>query len=243
MSEIVINGLFAGDTADRLWLTLMTAGTFTTEPYPVTSKSISLWITQAQLGRVLVAGRDITTAAKAGMDTDNGNVGIPFWTGRSLPSAVSADVVVTDYTTDGKATVTTTAGPTGTVKQRVYKNILATPTVFALVAEVDNGGLAGGVAIGGPTYPATEASLIELAPSADESITDGHASLTPAAAPTAVLASGAGTLANGTHKFKVVNVGNGDTESGDIRMYLKCFDPSTGKPRTFGPMLIPFEVM
>ena len=187
-------------------------------------------------------GRDVTARAKAGVVPLNGELGLPIFNGRTLASVASADVVVTNNAVDGKALVTVGLRGDLAAFQRIYKRRLA-DNAICLVAEGTDGFAGAGLEIGGATYPATEASLVEIAQTADESDTDGHLSLGTPPAPIAILAgTGAGTLANGTHRFYRVDVAKADSEAdADVLYAIQVFDRVTGRKEVFPDS--DFEIM
>lgn len=195
--------------------------------------------------RILFQDRDVTDRAKAGpVFPENGELGIPFYNGRTVPGLASVAINVVAPGTAGVALVTHPAGSDETSFQRLYSNKVATPGVFQLLSSGANGWLSSGVRVGnltGAGVKKNEAKMFELPQTEDESATDGHASLPQPAAPTVTLLAEPGNLLVGPHSFLVVDVAKKDSEEdAPIRMHVHIIDRTNGRPDTFGPILILF---
>lgn len=183
--------------------------------YDVSNTNLVIYASGKTGTTTLFHERNINSQAKgSGSTTNEGKILFPIWLGRTLQGSTNS-VTVTNAADHGQCTVTFAAhaDSTNCVGQEIYLTNSTDNSVFYRVAYGNNGFAANGVTIGGTTWNAADAALYMLAPTIDESATEGHDALgTPATPAVTVAGAGnAGTLAAATHFVAVVDVAQADS--------------------------------
>lgn len=205
---------------------------------------------------VIYTDRDITSIQSTYGLPLGGVVCIPNWSGAGLPGASTGAVVVAG---GDKVTVTAAASADATVIEQWLFQTKADGAIWYLVGIGPDGWLAAGIAIGDPALvpaagvwiaglsagtPGADAVLTEVAPTVDESITEGATAVVAAPAITSAVAAaiGTGTLDAGNHEWKLVNVRKSDSWSARIVAFETTFYDSTTGRRITLPAGEPDEI-